>query len=92
MEHEEVKGKLYLDSQKPSEKPNHVHSDDSGIFWEGNEADCPICNPKSKSLTQCPECIWGQKRREFTAVEGAYCKYVIYETCPSCRGEGRIPC
>ena len=51
----------YLDSQRPSEKPNHVHSDDGGIFWEGREEDCPICNPKSKPLTQCPECIWGQK-------------------------------
>jgi hypothetical protein len=45
-----------------------------------------------KSLTKCPECIWGQKRREFTAVEGAYCKYVVYERCPRCKGEGRISC
>ena len=36
------------------EKPNHIHSDDSGIFWEGAEKDCPMCNPKP--LTQCPEC------------------------------------
>jgi hypothetical protein len=56
---------------------------------EWNNPNCPdyqeaTCQP----LTQCPECIWGQKRREFTAAEGAYCKYVIYERCDRCRGEG----
>jgi hypothetical protein len=36
--------------QKSSEKPNHVHSDDSGIFWEGLESDCPFCKqPKAQA-------------------------------------------
>jgi hypothetical protein len=41
-----------------NEKPNHVHSDDGGIFWEGKTEDCPICNPKMVSVDwlfeRCP--------------------------------------
>jgi hypothetical protein len=124
--------------------PKCEHSDDSGVFWEGNEADCPICNPQKhlcndgiweyvpksecqrcnplkcehknlsggtdclkgkrcldcgewtgKPLTQCPECIWGQKKVQYErkCLDYPYTQfYFVYERCPRCRGGGRIPC
>jgi hypothetical protein len=79
--------------KKPTPQPKCEHKNigaycvAQGGYW------CNDCQAVVvKSLTQCPDCIWGQKRREFTAVEGAYCKYVVYERCPRCKGEGRIPC
>lgn len=44
----------YLGSQKSGEKVNHIHSDDSGVFWKGREEDCPTCNPKHL----CNDGIW----------------------------------
>lgn len=162
-ENKELKARMMvLPSEKPSEKPNHIHNDDRGVFWKGQEADCPICKPKkpsenkglharvwgversqplerrcyvggrwillqdcrvcnppkcehknktlgtygvevvtrcgdcgavlNKPLTQCPECIWGQKKRKRFLTEGFKIvgEYFMYERCPYCKGNGII--
>jgi DNA-directed RNA polymerase subunit M/transcription elongation factor TFIIS len=78
----------YLDSQKPSEKPNHVHSDDSGVFWEGREEDCPICNPKH--LTQCPECKGSHWEAIGHQVRSGDVETVTLWQCPGCSGQGVV--
>ena len=71
------------------EKPNHIHSDDSGIFWEGAEKDCPMCNPKP--LTQCPECH-GTKyiNRVVSCADWELHPIYVIATCLNCKGEGVI--
>jgi hypothetical protein len=66
------------------------------------KVDCPICSPKSKPLPQCPECIWGQIKVPYyynhkgkatrLSSQSLRLAFEVYERCPRCRGEGRIPC